>query len=160
MSRSSVSISRTLPGQRFGGAGLSPRRCWLSSSADLPRTAMEHEMRSARTTVLVTAIGGGGVGEQVLKALRMAGGYRIVGCDIRPRCPQFALVNQAVPLPPANAPDYLDALLAVSLKLGVRAIFPGSELELRVISRARDAFEAAGLFLALNTPEVIEIGMN
>ena len=121
---------------------------------------MEHEMRSARTTVLVTAIGGGGVGEQVLKALRMAGGYRIVGCDIRPRCPQFALVNQAVTLPPANAPDYLDALLAVSLKLGVRAIFPGSELELRVISRARDAFEAAGLFLALNTPEVIEIGMN
>lgn len=117
-------------------------------------------MRPTPATILVTAIGGGGVGEQILKALRMTGRYRIVGSDIRSRCPQFELVDQAVKLPSAADPDYLEALLLVSSKLGVQAIFPGSELELRLMSEKRDALEAAGLFLPLNPPEVIDICMN
>lgn len=121
---------------------------------------MEHDMQRAPITILVTAIGGGGVGEQVLKALRMAGRYRIVGSDIRSRCPQFALVDEAVRLPSANAPEYLDALLSVSAKLGVRAIIPGSELELSLMSKSRNALEDAGLFLPINPADVIEICMN
>ena len=111
-------------------------------------------------TVLITAVGGGGVGEQTLKALRMAGRYRIVGTDIRSRCAQFALVDEAITLPPASAPEYLEALLSVSSKLGVRAIFPGSEAELRLISNERDALEAAGLFLPVNPRSVIDTCMD
>ena len=43
---------------------------------------------TAPIPVVVTAIGGGGNGEQIVKALRIAGGYHIVGmpapADIQP----------------------------------------------------------------------------
>lgn len=115
---------------------------------------------AAPITVLVTAVGGGGVGEQILKALRMTEGYRIVGTDVRARCAQFALVDQAVTLPPATAPDYLEALLTVSSRLGVQAVLPGSEPELRVLSAQRDAVERVGLFLAVNPTSVIDTCMD
>ena len=117
-------------------------------------------MAEPSPTVLITVVGGGGVGEQTLKALRAAGGYRIVGADIRARCAQFALVDEAITLPPAHAPEYLEALLSVSSKLGVRAIFPGSEAELRLISDEREALEAAGIFLPVNPRSVIDICMD
>jgi carbamoyl-phosphate synthase large subunit len=105
---------------------------------------------------LITAVGGGGVGEQILKALRMAGGYRIVGTDIRSRSAQFALVDEAITLPAARAPEYLEALLSVCAKLGVRAVLPGSEVELRLLSSERHQLEAAGLFLPVNPRSVID----
>jgi carbamoyl-phosphate synthase large subunit len=111
-------------------------------------------------TVLITAVCTGGVGEQTLKALRLASGYRIVGADMRPRCPQFALVDEAVTLPAATHPDYLDALLTVCEKLAVQAVLPGSEPELRVMSDNRDRIQAAGLFLPINPRNVIDIGMD
>jgi carbamoyl-phosphate synthase large subunit len=116
--------------------------------------------RDPRRTVLVTAIGGGGVGEQILKALRMAGGYRIVGTDVRRTAAQYALVDVAVTLPLADDPEYLDAVLAVAIRLGVTAIFPGSEAELRALSGARSRFESAGLFLPIQPAGVIETCMD
>ena len=113
-------------------------------------------MGRPETTVLITAVAAGGVGEQILKALRLAGGYRIVGTDMRSRSPQFALVDVAVTLPPASAPEYVEALLSVSAKLGVRAIFPGSEAELSVMSRERASLEGAGLFLPVQPAAVID----
>lgn len=114
-------------------------------------------MTSEGLTVLVTAVGGGGVGEQTLKALRLAGGYRIVGSDVRAECAQFGLVDEAVIVPAATSPDYLEALLAVCTKLGVQAVFPGSEPELRVMSDNRSQIEAAGIFLPINPARVIDI---
>jgi carbamoyl-phosphate synthase large subunit len=111
-------------------------------------------------SVLITAVGGGGVGEQTLKALRLAGGYRIVGADARSRCTQFDLVDQAVLLPPAGSPEYVEALLHVAVRTGVEAVFPGSEPELRVMSDNRDSIHAAGLFLPVNPKTVIDTGMD
>jgi carbamoyl-phosphate synthase large subunit len=111
-------------------------------------------------SVLITAVGGGGVGEQTLKALRLAGGYRIVGTDVRSRCAQFDLVDEAVLLPPATSPDYMDALLHVAGRTGVQAVFPGSEPELQVLSNNRDRVHAAGLFLPINPKTAIDIGMD
>lgn len=113
-----------------------------------------------RIGVLITAIGGGGVGEQTLKALLLAGGYRIVGADVRSRCAQFRLTDEAVLLPPANSPDYIDAVLHVAQKTDVQAVFPGSEPELRVMSDNRDRIEAAGYFLPINPRRVIDTCMD
>ena len=113
-----------------------------------------------KATVLITAVGGGGVGEQTLKALRLAGGYRIVGADVRSRCAQFGLVDEAVLLPPAASPDYIDAVLHVAGRMAVQAVFPGSEPELRVMSDHRDRIEAAGYFLPINPRPVIETCMD
>jgi carbamoyl-phosphate synthase large subunit len=119
-------------------------------------------MTSDKITVMVTAIGGGGYGGQILKALRLAPGnpYRIVGADTNPFCPQFALVDEAVALPRADAPDFLDAVLAVAKRYGVRVLFHGCEPELKVYSRERQRIEAAGIFLPISSAQVIDISLD
>jgi carbamoyl-phosphate synthase large subunit len=112
--------------------------------------------------VLVTAIGGGGHGEQILKALRLAPGnrYRIVGADANPHCPQFAMVDERATLPLASDPAYVDALLALCRKHGVRALFHGCDPELKVFARHRAEIEGEGIFLPINSNAVIETCMN
>jgi carbamoyl-phosphate synthase large subunit len=109
-----------------------------------------------RPVVLVTAIGGGGVGEQTLKALRLAGGYRIVGGDARSKCAQYGLVDEPVVLPAAHHPEYIEAVLSVARATGAQALFPGSEPEIRVVSDHREIFEDAGLLVPINPKTVID----
>lgn len=119
-------------------------------------------MRANRepVSVLVTAIGGAGYGEQILKALRLAGGYRIVGADSSPDCANFARVDHAVTLPKASDPDYIDALLDVAYAFGVDAVFSGCEPELRVVSAQRERLERAGFLAPLNPKAVIDTCMD
>lgn len=99
-------------------------------------------------TALVTAVGGIGVGEQILKALLLVGGYRLVGTDMDPRCPQFALADASEPLPPAADPSYLYRLFDVCERHDVDIVFIGSEPELVVVSEVREQFAAAGIVVA------------
>ena len=119
-------------------------------------------MATSGVSVLVGAIGGGGHGEQIVKALRAAGAnrYFIVGGDASPMCPQFALVDQPVLLPKASEPDYVEVLLALAKRYSVKAVFHGCEPELLALHRSRDRFDAAGIFLPINPPEVIDICMD
>ena len=110
--------------------------------------------------MLVTAIGGVGFGEQILKALQLAGGYRIIGADSNRDCTNFALVDHAVTLPKASDPDYVDALLDVAYAFGVDAIFSGCEPELRVVSAQRERLERAGFLVPLNPKPVIDTCMD
>ena len=118
-------------------------------------------MTRERLPVLVTAIGGGGHGEQILKALRLAndGRYRIIGADANPRNPQFALVDDAVTLPLASDPGYLDALFGLIDRFGIKAVFHGCEPELKLFSHHRDRFADAGVFLPINPSGVIDLCM-
>jgi carbamoyl-phosphate synthase large subunit len=107
--------------------------------------------------VLVTGVGGGGIGEQILKALRLAPTrYEIVGCDASPQSTGLLEVDHPYIAPAAREPSYVSALIALCKKHQVRAVFPGSEPELRVISENRAAFEAEKIFLPINPHAVIE----
>jgi carbamoyl-phosphate synthase large subunit len=111
--------------------------------------------------VMVTGVGGGGHGEQILKALRMAStGYEIVGGDMSPVSSGLAAVDHPYLLPPAGDDDYLPAVLAVCRKHKVRALFHGSEPELRIMSARRNDIREAGIFLPINPAEVIDICMD
>ena len=118
------------------------------------------ESRREPVSVLVTAVGGAGYGEQILKALQLAGGYRIVGADANRDCANFALVDHGVTLPKASDPDYVDALLDVAYAFGVDAIFSGCEPELRVVSAQRERLERAGFLVPLNPKSVIDTCMD
>lgn len=110
---------------------------------------------------MVTGVGGGGHGEQILKALHLAETpYLIVGGDMNAF--SLGLSNVDIPylLPPANDSGYIDALLEVCARHDVRALFHGSEPELRVMSANRERFAAAGIFLPINPPEVIDLCMD
>ncbi len=112
--------------------------------------------------VMVTAVGGGGHGEQVLKALLLGADQRfeVVAADCDPKAPQLSLTSQSVVLPMASSPDYLDELLRNCRELGVKAIIHGCEPELMVFSRNRERLHEAGIFLPINPAEVIEICMD
>lgn len=112
-------------------------------------------------TILVTAIGGGGYGEQILKAVKLAQTpYKIVGTDVNPYCPQFRLVDHAMTLPGADDPGYIDAVLAVCRRFDVRVVFPGCEPELREISAARQRFIDQNILLVIGPEHVIRICMD
>ncbi len=111
--------------------------------------------------VMVTGVGGGGHGRQILKALLMADTpYEIVGGDMSPNSMGLAVVDHPYILPPANDPAYVDTLLRVCKKHQVQALFHGSEPELKVMSSQRRRFEDAGIFLPINKAEVIDLCMD
>lgn len=111
--------------------------------------------------VLVTGVGGGGVGEQVLKCLRMAQtGYQIIGGDMRPNSKGFALVDKPYILPSVTDPRYIDCVLELCKKHGIKALFPGSEPELKTLSLNRARFIDRGIFMPLNPQRVIDICMD
>jgi carbamoyl-phosphate synthase large subunit len=96
----------------------------------------------------------------VLKALRLAGGYRVIGADMGAHHVNFERVDEAYVLPAATDPSYLEAVLTVLQARGAQVLFPGSEAELRVLSRNREAIADAGVLLPIAPREVIETGMD
>jgi carbamoyl-phosphate synthase large subunit len=110
-----------------------------------------------RSTVLITGLGS--YGEQILKALRQpeAAGCRIVGVDTDRFCIHFALVDEAVVLPRADAPEYVEALLAVCARFGVAAVFPGCEPDLDRLSGARGELRRRGIAWMANPSATIEL---
>ena len=112
----------------------------------------------ASFTALVTGIGGGGHGEQILKALRLGTlAYRIVGADASRDCANRTRVDKFTTLPRANDENYLAALAELARAEGCRAIFHGSEAEMVVLSRARETLAAQGFYVPVNPPRVLEI---
>ena len=74
---------------------------------------------------MVTAIGGGGHGDQILKALKLSSPqkYYIIGTDINPNCPQQELVNSFELLPPASDGAYLSSLVETCERQAVEVLF-------------------------------------
>lgn len=113
------------------------------------------------TKVCVTGVGGGGHGEQIVKALRLAQRpYYIVGTDMSRLSAGIALVDSFEPLPPARDPGYVPALLDLCRRHEIRALFHGSEPELQILSENREAFAAADIFTPLNPRDCIKLCMD
>lgn len=112
--------------------------------------------------VLITAIGGGGHGEQILKALLEAepGRYVLHGADINSNSPQRSMVDRFFVTPPATCPEFIDKILSYCKENDIRAVFHGCEPELRAYSAARDRFLEAGVLLPINPEGVIETCLN
>jgi len=110
---------------------------------------------------MVTGIGGGGHGEQILKALRLGErSYDIVGCDMSPYSKGLKEVDHPYVVPSARDPQYVHKILAICKKHRVKALFHGSEPELLIMSRNRDVFMKEGIFLPINPESVIETCMS
>lgn len=109
-------------------------------------------------SVMVTGVGGGGHGEQIFKALRLADtAYEITGTDMSRLSAGLVHADHAAVVPPAGDVEYVNVLLGLCRKLGVRALFHGSEPELKVLSANREQFEEAGVLVPMNPARVIDI---
>jgi carbamoyl-phosphate synthase large subunit len=111
--------------------------------------------------VLVTACGGGGVGEQLLKALLLANQngetYEILGSDSAFKITETMDGWTKVPLVGALDSSYFESLIKICIEHSISALIPGSEPELVLLSRKRMELESLGIHLSANSPELIEL---
>lgn len=111
--------------------------------------------------ILITGVGGGGHGEQILKAMRLSNiNYRIIGTDMSKISKGLAVVDKSYIVPPASDPAYLDTILSICKENDVKALFHGSEPELKIMSDNRERIAVEGLFLPINSKEVIDTCMD
>lgn len=108
--------------------------------------------------ILVTGAGGGGIGEQVIKALRIGKNeYFIVATDIRTDSIATCLGDAFCLLPPANDNNYISTVIQYCNEYKCQIIIPGSEPELIKIASNIKLFQDAGIFVPINTIELIKL---
>ena len=115
-----------------------------------------------KANILVTGIGGGGHGEQILKSLKLIEDIdlTIIGTDISEFSTGKTLVNQFYVVPRVTESNYKDVVFNIIKKHNISFVFHGSEAELKFISEHRSEFERIGVGHPLNSKEVISLCMN
>ncbi len=116
---------------------------------------------SKQIRVMVTGVGGGGNGEQLIKALRLSEkDYFLIGADITPISKGLYQVDSKTILPPASDPNYIEQLIKVCKLNQADALFTGSEPELKAVAAVQDQIRAEGIFLPMNPKSVIDLCMD
>lgn len=101
---------------------------------------------------------GGGVGQAVFRALRLASpDLWILGLDMNPRSVGLYTAEAGTLVPPCTAPDYVERLLAALRTARVSVLIPGSDPELAVLARAREEIEAAGVQVIVGAPDPVDV---
>jgi carbamoyl-phosphate synthase large subunit len=109
-----------------------------------------------KINVLVTGSGGGGIGEQVIKCLRLSSlNFFIVATDLTEISKGKIDGDDFVVAPTATSENYIDFILTTCLQKKVKAIIPGSEIELKVFSNNTKLFNENGIQLLINSPEIL-----
>lgn len=108
--------------------------------------------------VLVTGVGGGGIGEQIMFALRTAETpYRIIGTDMDPHSLGLRFADRGYVVPRSTDESYVTRMLEICQDEGVKALIPGSEAELIKISETRETFKDHGVIPLINAGKVIDL---
>jgi len=115
-----------------------------------------------KVSILITGIGGGGFGEQILKALYLSKKYELnlIGTDIIEDSAGKQLCDIFKRVPPVYNENYSVEINALIKKYNIRYIFPGSEPELFYFSNNRESFIERNIHLAINSQEIIDICSN
>jgi carbamoyl-phosphate synthase large subunit len=114
-----------------------------------------------RLNILVTGVGGGGFGMEVVKALKSSSlDCSLVVSDISEVSFGFADATKFFTVPKAGSESYIENLSGIIDSQKVSILFPGSEPELRTVSDHRAVFEKMNCALGINSKEVIDLCMD
>lgn len=115
-----------------------------------------------KISVLVTGIGGGGHGEQILKSLKLIKDIplEIIGTDITEYTTGRKLVDLFYVVPGVSDSLYEKKLFEIIEKHDVKFVFHGSEPELKFLSQHRAKLEKLGIGHPLNSSEIIALCMD
>jgi carbamoyl-phosphate synthase large subunit len=101
------------------------------------------------TEILVAGIGGASLGTEIMKCLRLAGRYRIIGCDIsRHAYGHYADLASCTKVVAADR--YAEAVLDLARRTRVKAVIAGGGEPLRLLNEAEPDFARAGIVLVGN----------
>jgi len=108
--------------------------------------------------VLVTGVGGP-VGQSIMKAAARARSVnRLIATDLHPLSVGFHWATAHYTLPPAKESSYLTTLIHICQKEQVKAILIGSEVEMGILTQAREIFEhETGAKVIVSSSEVLRI---
>ena len=90
-------------------------------------------------------------------ALDEIGGGKIFATDMSLSAPALAFADVPLRVPAVYATDYLDVLERICRENEIEALISLNDLELPILSAARERFECAGTRLVVSSPEVIDI---
>jgi carbamoyl-phosphate synthase large subunit len=99
-----------------------------------------------KITVLVSGVSQNSVGHQIAKSLFMYRDlYRIIGTNVDISASNSYHIDAYKILPHSSNPNYIKSLVELCKECGVKAILPGSEDELMLISKNSHIFELNGI---------------
>jgi carbamoyl-phosphate synthase large subunit len=109
-------------------------------------------------TVLVTGVGGGSVGRQIMKSLRLASHtYHIIGTDIVKESVGLQDADKAYLVPSAEKSRYISKILEICRKEKVGFIAPGTDKELFSITREKAIFLKHGITILANNHRLVKL---
>lgn len=106
--------------------------------------------------VLVAGIGGASLGTEILKCLKDAGTYIVFGCDISELAYGHYQEGVAETFVVSQS-RYIESIQELCVSHGIRAVIPGGEGPLMLLSRAAEDFQKLGVHIAANSPDVVAI---
>lgn len=111
-----------------------------------------------RISVLITGASGGGVGEQIIKALKLSSlNLEIITTNVNKNSKGLLDGDIGYIVPYASDNEYIPTILNLCNKHNIKVLFPGSEAELTVIGKNREIFIQKGILVPINDEEVIDI---
>src|SRR2546421_9278547 len=109
-------------------------------------------------TVLITGVGGGSVGRQIMKSLYLKNHpYHIIGTDITRNSVGLQEADKAYLVPSAEKSDYISEILKICKKERVRFIAPGTDGELLSITSQMKNFEKLGIDVLANPYQLVKL---
>jgi carbamoylphosphate synthase large subunit len=110
-------------------------------------------------SIAVTAVGGG-VGQSVLRALRLSLPLRTIGLDTNPWSAGLYTCSKGYTIPHSSDPSFVEQLLEKLNKEKVKVLILGSDPEVVAISRARERFLSSGIFPVAGSAESVRLCRN
>jgi carbamoyl-phosphate synthase large subunit len=111
------------------------------------------------TNVLLTCAGMRGDMVAAFQAAlaREGEGGVVVAADMSPLAPTLYLADRSALVPGVDAPDYVDALLALCEQHAIRAVLPLTDLDQAILTARRGDFAAVGAAVVASDPETCEL---
>lgn len=109
-----------------------------------------------RPKVLIAGIGGASLGTELLKCLKMADRYEVLGCDISELAFghfQDGFTRTFV----VDRDNYVDSVRDICLREHIDCLIPGAEQPMVLLSQAFDVFSSENVKLVGNSRHIVEL---
>jgi len=109
-------------------------------------------------SVLVTGVGFGSLGRELIKAFQLAGKeYRIITADKSPKSFGLYETKDRYLIPGANSRNYIESLMKICKKENVKVLVSGSEPEIAKVSKNVKLFKEKNIEVLVNPWRVIKL---
>ena len=114
-------------------------------------------MSNLEIPILISGVGGGSLGRELIKAFKMANHeYKIVATDINQNSIGFFETNYRYIVPKASSPNYIEIMLKICQKEKIKVLVAGSEPEIEIIAENQKVFSEIGIEVLSNPWNVIK----